>query len=156
MLFFSIKATAQRKGFYFNIGVGATKQKNINMPMGSVNLGFSFGKNIVSIYNQAGLYHVKLAGIEHNYIAKLNKKTFCYSIISLIPFNTYIAGNRIGRSYQNEGNFAFDFGSGMKYYISKKTAITASIRASVFNAENYNDNKTNLIIPLTICIGVGK
>lgn len=165
MLFFSIKANAQKNGVYINFSTGINKYWEHTLPTVSLNTGVIFNRHIISIYNQAGYQHIKLGGLEYNYLIKAKNKLYYYPIISIIPINTFFAYDK----HVKEVNYKFvpgkgcvnttkriagDIGVGVKRYNKHKFSFSFSIRASVFEAKDIND-KIKIALPIYTSIGIG-
>jgi hypothetical protein len=147
-------SNAQSKGFYYASGLLATPIPSKLLYGISFNLGYSFGRSQISVYNRIGVATIVPLSIEYNYQIPSKSRIKTYGIIRGGLFNYWAGGSGIKRVITSERPEALDLGIGSKYYITNKTAIYLAPSISIFKGTNIY--RSGILTPFTISIGICK
>jgi hypothetical protein len=142
----------QQKGFYYSIGILTTPVADKYLIGINGNIGYSFSKQQLSMYNRVGIGSVNLLSVEHNY--QVSSKVNLYSIARASALNGWAVGIGINRYMESDNTFALDLGLGAKYYINRNTAIYLAPSISIFKGTNIY--RSGIMSPFTISLGISR
>jgi hypothetical protein len=177
MLFLSIKASAQNKGFYFNSSAGIIRYTNTS-PLFSNGIGYSFGKHIIANNfevsdivnsnsngsNSRRQRYWSFININYSYAFKINNKSYILPSVGFAPIMS-IWNSRDEKAIVANNSLIFNVGIAYKIKVSEKLFFTSQLRIHPMSANFiYLSNGTTvapasndkMIVPISFLVGISK
>lgn len=158
LVLLSINSYSQRKGFYFNLSANTYPSNGLHLG-GSGNIGYSFGRQTVSVYSYIGRLLVNPVCLEHNFNFQMTNKLTIQSIVGVGIFTAVAKPNP---SKKIGADFAYGIsgilGIQAKFYQWKKYCLTANVRTHLVRSKDmdYPIQEAVNLAPVTFGIGFGK
>lgn len=123
---------------------------------GNVSVGYSFNRNSIGIFNQLGANYIKIAAVEYQRRVLLSDNYSVGLLVGVTPFNIYANPGQTGRNNTTAGKWSADAGIVVKRKIIGKLNAVLLFRGSAFPVKDQKKQKTRVISPVTITIGISK